>query len=206
MAHNLINKFGSISGVIDADYIELKSIAGIGEETALFLNVLQDFIEVYKQSKSKTKEVKLSSIMDIVDYFRSTQEIKEREYLYIYGLSKRNTLVKKYEIIGEDDCEVNLDFKDVISKIFVGNVSGVFLVHTHPHGSVLPSMVDIETTNRFKKICEILGLVLHDHIIINKTDYFSFRQNGMFNEGKSKQYSPEDFGNTYISDKKRGKK
>ena len=205
LSHVLINKFGSISNVIDADYSELKGVVGVGEETALFMKVLQEFIEVYKQSKSKTKEIRISSISDIVEYFRATQEIKNKEYMYIYGLSKRNTLVNKYEIEGSDDCEVSLDFKDIINKIFVGNVNSLFLVHTHPHGSVLPSVADIDTTSRLRKICDILGLVLHDHIIIGADDYFSFRQSGLLGGNKSKQYSPDDFENKYISEDKEEK-
>lgn len=201
LSHTLINQYGSISGVIDANYNELKRITGVGEETALFMRVLREFVDVYRQSKVQAKEYKVTTILDIVNFFRSTEDIKDNEHLYIYGVSKRNTIVNKYETEGEDDCAVTLDFKDVISRVYVGNVEGVFLVHTHPHGEVLPSVTDIDTTKRFKQVCDVLGLPLHDHIIINENDYFSFRQNGILSDKTPKQYLPQDFGNEYIGDR-----
>lgn len=204
LSHSLINKFGSLSGVVDADYQELKKVVGVGEETALFMKVLQDFIEVYKQSKSNIKETTISSIADVVKHFRATQEIKNKEHLFIYGLSKRNTIVNKIEVEGMDDCEVSVDLKDIIQKVFVSNVNSIFIVHTHPHGSVVPSLADIKTTNRINDLCEVVGLKLHDHIVINQKDYFSFRQNNLIGDQRPKQYSPDDFDNKYISESEDG--
>lgn len=204
LAHELINKFGSISGVLDTDFYDLIKVVGVGSETALFLNIIDQMIEVYKQSKSSGNIIKISTIKDMVDFFRSTQEIKKNEYLYMYGLNKKNIILNKYEQQGIDDTEIKIDLRAIINRVFVDNVSAIFLVHTHPQGAILPSMADIQVTNKLKDLCDTMGVVFHDHLIINEDEYFSFRQSGLL-DNKVKVDKENSFGNKYLGDNKRGK-
>jgi len=46
--------------------------------------------------------------------------------------------------------------------------------HNYPLGNLDPSKEGIEITGRLKSAGEILGIKLLDHIIFNRTGYFSF--------------------------------
>jgi len=48
------------------------------------------------------------------------------------------------------------------------------MVHNHPSGDPKPSSNDIEATKRVKSACDALGIVLHEHLIITPSDYYSF--------------------------------
>ncbi len=48
------------------------------------------------------------------------------------------------------------------------------MVHNHPSGSAKPSTSDIELTKKVEQACALMGIKLHEHIIITKSDYFSF--------------------------------
>ena len=55
----------------------------------------------------------------------------------------------------------------------------IILIHNHPSGNTKPSDADIYTTGRIEEACQLLGIKLQDHIIISKSEYFSFRQHKM---------------------------
>jgi DNA repair protein RadC len=52
------------------------------------------------------------------------------------------------------------------------------VAHNHPMGSLEPSSADTEITQQLKIAGEQLGIALLDHIIFNRTDYFSFLESG----------------------------
>ena len=53
------------------------------------------------------------------------------------------------------------------------------MVHNHPSGSVTPSKADIMVTQQVKIALESVSIKLQDHLIIGKTEYFSFREQGI---------------------------
>ena len=59
----------------------------------------------------------------------------------------------------------------------VGNLVGV--VHNHPSGDTTPSRADIEMTQEVKAAAQVLGIVLHDHVIIGNGRHLSFRREGL---------------------------
>ncbi|AEF85471.1 DNA repair protein RadC [Treponema primitia ZAS-2] len=61
--------------------------------------------------------------------------------------------------------------------------SAVILCHNHPSGSLKPSCGDKVMTNRLIAAGQIMGIHILDHLIIGKSGYFSFRENGCLLEG-----------------------
>ena len=55
----------------------------------------------------------------------------------------------------------------------------IWMVHNHPSGDPTPSEADIAMTERIRAAAEVLGLTLHDHLIIGKSRELSFRSEGL---------------------------
>lgn len=53
----------------------------------------------------------------------------------------------------------------------------VIIAHNHPNGILRPSAGDIAITEQLKAACSLMDINLIDHIIINRYDYFSFKDN-----------------------------
>ncbi|MDR3085540.1 MAG: hypothetical protein LBU47_04405, partial [Christensenellaceae bacterium] len=51
LAHRLIDRFGSLSSVLDADFEDLRSVPGVGSSTALFLSHLRDVLALYMRDR-----------------------------------------------------------------------------------------------------------------------------------------------------------
>ncbi len=57
--------------------------------------------------------------------------------------------------------------------------SALILVHNHPSGDPEPSHADIEMTREVVEAGRRLGITVHDHLIIGKGRYASFKAMGL---------------------------
>lgn len=201
LAHRLIDNFGDITKVIDADYKDLKKQKGIGEETALFLNILSSFYDRYKMTKNHISNETLDNTQKCVDYFRKNYEIKNHEKMHVVCLSKLCKVVKSFEYDGKDETEVSVNIRELMDKVVGNNIAGIVIFHTHPHGSVEPSLEDIYTTQKIYNTCRSMDLLLIDHLIFNDTEHYSFGSHGDFVRMEQKYY--EVFDDPYVKEKKK---
>lgn len=68
--------------------------------------------------------------------------------------------------------------REVFADALGDRAAAIIVAHNHPSGSLEPSQSDISITAQLKAAGEILGIELLDHIIFNRTDYFSFLEAG----------------------------
>ncbi len=186
LAHELIDRYNGFSNVLEADYLDIMNISGVGEETALFLTMLPDLFDLYKKDKQEVVDIRLNCPRDCVEYFRKHHELHSKEYLYVVGLNNMNKIVKTFEIEGVNDVNIKIGLKDFAQMITSKMLTGIILFHTHPNGRVNPSDDDIETTQKIFDICSIMGVVLLDHIILNEDNYYSFGCEGLIDEMQRK--------------------
>jgi DNA repair protein RadC len=69
--------------------------------------------------------------------------------------------------------------REVVKRALDLNASAIILVHNHPSGDPTPSRGDIDMTKRVQDAAEKLGIVLHDHVVIGKSEHVSFRSMGL---------------------------
>jgi len=188
-AHNLIEYFGSFSNVVDADYFDLLKVDGVGPETALFFNVLSSFMEVYNKSKLDKTTTILNSTQQCVQFFRDYYRIKSNEFMVMACLSKNKRVVKTYLYKGHDETEISFDLRQISNNINNNGVSSVILFHTHPNGTVEPSGVDISATQKIVNICLVNGIDLDDHIILNESEHYSFKNAHLLEKMKNNYFS-----------------
>ena len=68
----------------------------------------------------------------------------------------------------------------MFAKALTDRASCVIVAHNHPAGSLEPSSWDVEITKQLKAAGEVVGVALLDHIIFNRTGYYSFLESGKF--------------------------
>ena len=57
--------------------------------------------------------------------------------------------------------------------------TNVIIAHNHPDGTSRPSFADDKLTKAILTTLALSNINLLDHIIISKTDYFSYRNSGL---------------------------
>ena len=68
--------------------------------------------------------------------------------------------------------------REVFADAVADRASGIIVAHNHPSGGLEPSPSDVTITAQLKAAGAIVGIELLDHIIFNRTGYFSFLEEG----------------------------
>ena len=55
----------------------------------------------------------------------------------------------------------------------------MILVHNHPSGSPRPSRADIQITGKICEAARVMGMVVHDHIVIGREGHVSLKTQGL---------------------------
>jgi DNA repair protein RadC len=102
----------------------------------------------------------------------------EAEQFRILFLDRKNVLIAdEAQARGTVD-HVPVYPREVVKRALELNASALILVHNHPSGDPTPSEADITVTHQIKEAAGILGITLHDHLIIGKNRETSFKAQG----------------------------
>ncbi len=69
--------------------------------------------------------------------------------------------------------------REVFADAIADRAAGIIIAHNHPSGTLSPSQADIQITRRLKEVAKLVGIELLDHLILTKTGYYSFSDEGM---------------------------
>ena len=177
LARALLDRFGDFNGVLSAPPDQLESTDGVGEAVICELKVVEAAAHRLSQSRIRQKQV-LSSWDALLDYCRTTMAHRPTEQFRVFYLDRKNTL-----IADEEQAEGTVDHvpvypREIMKRALLLNASALILVHNHPSGDPTPSDADISMTRQIVRAAEALNIVLHDHVIIGKSEELSFRAEG----------------------------
>jgi DNA repair protein RadC len=178
LAKELIRQFGSIKEVIDADLADLKKIDGIGEHTAILFSLAKELSSLYLKKKAKEK-VQISCTSELIDFCRTTLGGKKDEEFWLIYLNVQNRIIE-FERMQKGTVDQAFVYpRQILENALQKKASAIILVHNHPSGNVRPSDADIRITRTICEKSRILEIAVHDHIIIGRDSFFSFREEGL---------------------------
>lgn len=101
---------------------------------------------------------------------------KQQEHFVCLSLDGGQRLIAQRTItIGTLD-SVQAHPREVFADAIVDRAASIVVAHNHPSGDVKPSHKDIALTQQLVAAGQLLGITLRDHLIITKTEHFSYRQ------------------------------
>lgn len=177
IAKELLAKFKTINGVLDADRKDLGAVKGISEHTACFLKLLKDVAILYMEKGIHNRDL-LASPQVVYDYLKiSLKGSPDEEFRMLFMDSKNRLItVETFEKCGTVNRSVVYPRK-VVERALYNHAVGVIIAHNHPSGTLQPSNDDMEITKAIKSALKTVEITLLDHIIIGNSDYYSFRNN-----------------------------
>jgi DNA repair protein RadC len=169
-AHALIERFGSVAGVMDAAVEELCEVKGIGFEAARFLKLLPEVFRRYQLASCDGRLV-LDTMAKLGDYLhaRYTGVAVERVYLLLL-----NNSLKVIDCVHLGDGSVNcssVTVRTIAEHALRKNAAAVVLAHNHPRGLAIPSGADLEVTRNVECALETIGVPLLEHMIVTENNY-----------------------------------
>lgn len=178
VAKALIKHFGSLAGVLNADPSALQRVDGVGLTSAAALKSVALAARRMARSEVRDKPV-LGSWQALLDYLAIDMAHLTVERVRVLYLDTRNRLIDDHHVGDGSIDEAAIHPREVIRRALDIGASALILVHNHPSGSPEPSRADIQITNRIAEAGRLLGVTVHDHVIIGREGHVSLRSKGL---------------------------
>ena len=174
LAKELIAKFGSFAEVVAAPRMRLKELKGLGDAAVDELKIVHAAASRLARGKVQKRPL-LSSWSSVLDYCRTTMAFAEKEQFRLLFLDKRNQLIAdELQQTGTVD-HTPVYPREVVKRALELSATAIILVHNHPSGDPTPSRADVQMTQAIVDVAKPLGISVHDHIIVGKEGYASFK-------------------------------
>ena len=174
LAKTLIKKFGSFAEVVTARPERLREVEGLSEGSIVDFGLIRASAKRLGSATLQKRPV-LSSFKDVIDYCRSAMAYSEREEFRVLFLDKRNAIIAD-EVLSVGTVDHTPVYpREIVPRALELSSTALILAHNHPSGDPTPSAADIRMTEEIVSISTMMGIIVHDHLIIGKHGHTSFK-------------------------------
>lgn len=171
LAHSLIDRFGSLRGVFDADFSELIKVKGIKENSATLIKLIPQIARTYMLDEDLSDCV-LDTVDKVGEYLVKLYIGSTKETVYILLFDPSFKLLNTVKLSEGNINSTAIDPRKIFEEVTKVNASMFVLAHNHPHGYAVPSMEDIETTMMLSSAFDMFSVDLLEHFIVAGDKFF----------------------------------
>lgn len=184
LAQELIRQFGTLDKLAGVPLEVIAKTKGVGETKAIQLKAAFELARrLAEHARSELRVI--TTPAEAAACVREDFRLLDREEFHVLLLSTKNALIKNCPVSrGSLNASV-VEPREVFKDAIAASAAGMILVHNHPSGDPTPSSEDIAITKRLIKAGELLGIAVHDHIILGhmtsamSQDFVSFKELGL---------------------------
>lgn len=169
-AHNLIDQFGSVKGVLEADYTSLSGIEGIGPSSACFFVILGEILRRISAGQG-ARDKRMFSVEQIGDFFIKKFAGMSKEAIMLLALDNKNSVIDCRTIYEGTVSSSIVSIRQVAKCALDLNAASVVIAHNHPSGDASPSDDDIVLTRTLRRALSELDIPLVEHILVADDHY-----------------------------------
>ena len=177
VARQLLSRFGSVRGVLDASAAELREERGIGPARAATLLAVSELCRRALAEKTRDREV-LNAPGVVEDYLKLLIGTKPYEVFVCLYLDARHQLLHAEESARGSLTRVAVYPREIVRRALTLNAAGLIVAHNHPSGGVEPSANDRRLTKTLQDALTLIDVRLLDHIVVAANEVFSFARHG----------------------------
>ena len=187
IAHALINRFGSLSRVLEASPEELTEVPYVGENAATLLTLIREISRYYQVNCAKREQI-LSHIDDCGRYLVPFFHNRTTETVFLLCLDAK-CKVLCCEKVGQGGVNsAGVPIRAVVETALRANATSAILAHNHPSGLAIPSREDVMTTRRVAAALDAVEIELTDHIVVADGEWVSMAQSGLYRAEECRLY------------------
>ena len=176
-AKQALEKFKTLRGVMEASVDSLCEVNGIGPKNVFGIKLIKAVSDRYLKSRvEKTDPVTNSKAL--FDYLYHTMRDKQQEQFKALFLDAKNRIMH-IETLSKGTLTASSIYpREVVRKGLEQNAAAMIFAHNHPSGDPKPSKEDFTITQQLLFACRLMGIVVHEHLIIGNNAYYSFSDQG----------------------------
>ncbi len=176
-AHSLIDHFGTLQAVMNAEPADLAKAYGIGEQAAVFLHFVKSMTTYL--AKHRANQVKIATPEDAMKHLAPLMRSYAVEQFVVVCLDTAGKVIKIHNITNHELDMVHVSVREIISVVTACKTAQVVLAHNHLNENPEPSMEDMQLTRRLLLTFQNLGIQFLDHIIFAGDKNYSFHCSGL---------------------------
>jgi DNA repair protein RadC len=176
-AKTALTRFKTFQGVLEASVEELREIPGIGPINSFGIKLAKAVSERYLAKKVIGKDAVTNS-RELFNYLNTSIRDKTRECFMVIFLDSKNRVIAM-EALSEGTLTASSVYpREVIKAALQHHAAALIFAHNHPSGEPRPSAEDLAITRQLVFAGRIMGITVHEHLIIGDSRYFSFADQG----------------------------
>lgn len=178
LAESVIDTANGFDNILSLTYEELTSIKGIKKAKAMEIMAI---LEISKRLShmNTISEPEIKNPKELIDYLRFNLAFSQQEEFFVIFLNGRGNVIKAESMFKGNCRSAIVGIDQIIRSAILLKARGIIVAHNHPSNNASPSSEDIELTNQLNRACKMMNITLHDHIIICKSEHFSFQSHSM---------------------------
>lgn len=180
LAHELLKRFGSLTGVLEAKREELEQVKGLGEHSVTLLRLVTELGRYYAVQRMSMERV-LPTLEKCGEYLVPFFIGQREETVYLLCLDGKCKVLACRKLGQGGVNSVGVPIRRVVETALNTNASSVILAHNHPSGLALPTAEDVQVTKKVATALDLVGVRLADHVIVADQDFVSLTDSGLYN-------------------------
>ena len=177
-AARVIESAGGLGELARCDFPRLRMTEGMGVMKAARIAAAAELGRRMALSEV-SQRMKVETERDVEELFRPYMEALQHEECWVLYLSSANEIIERTRMSQGGVQGTVVDCRLVVKRALELLASRIILVHNHPSGTAEASAADRELTKRTEAAAALFDIPLLDHIIISRTDTYSFRRAGL---------------------------
>lgn len=190
IAHALLNRFGTLRGVLEARPEDLREIPGLGESAAVLLTLMPQLLLRYLRDRQDWGQILLTT-SDCGRFITPNFFFAKEEQVWLLSLDAKCKVLDLRMVQSGSVNTAGISVRRVVETALRAGASSVVLAHNHPSGIALPSKADEETTIKMWHALNAVGVLLADHVVVAGDDFVSMAEDGFFKQFYQQQ-PPEE--------------
>ncbi len=177
LAHELLDQFGSLKGVLEARPEQLMQVKGVGKQAATLISMVVPLTRVWHRCALE-EPLRIGNSREAENYCLSILAGERTERFYVVALNSRCCVLGRRKISEGSLSEVSAYPRMVMETALNYNAHSVLLCHNHPGGTCAPSAEDLSSTLQLQRLLGGGGILVLDHIIVAGNKTYSMIQHG----------------------------
>jgi DNA repair protein RadC len=172
-----MGKFKTLQGVLEASPKALCEVPGIGPKNLFGIKLIKAVADRYLEKRLLHKDA-LNNSKELFEYLNHSIRDRARECFNVVFLDAKNKVIATETLFEGTLTASSVYPREVVLAALNHHAAALIFAHNHPSGDPKPSQEDVAITRQLVFACRVVGITVHEHLIIGNNRYFSFADDG----------------------------
>lgn len=177
-ANDLIEEFGSTASVLATGPAALARVLGAGNPAIRHIGMVREVMLHVLRGEAMKAPI-LGTSEALIDYLFADMAHLPVERLRVLFLNAKNRLLRDELVCDGSINEAPIYPREIVRRALEVGATALILAHNHPSGDPEPSEGDIRSTRLVAEAAQALDIRIHDHVILARSGWSSFRALGL---------------------------